>query len=97
MEPRTTRRTIKTSTTSVQVARHEGMPQLVWRRALCESEAQPPVVSAVQTALKGRGLDVGAVDGRLGRRTMSALMEFQQQEGLAIGLLTHESLGRLGL
>lgn len=84
-------------TTPVQLARHEGMPQLVWRRARCETDAQAPVVSAVQAELKGRGLDVGTVDGKLGRKTMSALMEFQRWEGLAMGLLTYESLGRLGL
>jgi len=100
VEPRTVRRTaqvIAEDGAARMVLPHEGMSQRVWRRALCEFDAQPGVVSAVQAALRGRGLDVGGVDGRLGRKTMSALMTFQRQEGLAIGLLTYETLGQLGL
>lgn len=85
------------TTTAVDVTQHEGMPQLVWRRALCENEAQPDVVTAVQTALRERGMDVGTADGKLGRRTMAALMDFQRREGLAIGLVTFETLAKLGL
>lgn len=79
------------------VTQHEGMPQLVWRRALCESEALPEVVTSLQRALRAQGLDVGQADGKLGRRTMAALMDYQRGEGLAIGLVTFETLDRLGL
>lgn len=79
----------------VQVTQHEGMPQLVWRRALCESEALPEVVTSLQRALRTEGLDVGPADGKLGRRTMAALTDYQRREGLAIGLVTFETLESL--
>ncbi|WP_382200205.1 peptidoglycan-binding domain-containing protein [Hydrogenophaga defluvii] len=55
------------------------------------------VVVAVQQALRKQGLDVGSADGKLGRRTMAALMDYQRREGLAIGLVTFETLDKLGL
>ncbi len=85
------------TTAAVGVTQHEGMPQLVWRRALCEGDAMPQVVTALQQALRVQGMDVGVADGKLGRRTMAALMEYQRREGLAIGLVTFETLDKLGL
>lgn len=85
------------TTMPMQVTQHEGMPQLVWRRALCESEAMPALVTRLQQALQGQGQDVGRPDGRLGRRTMAALVSYQRREGLAMGLITFESLQKLGL
>ena len=55
------------------------------------------VVVAVQQALRKRGMDVGPENGKLGQRTMMALMDFQRQQGLAIGLVTFETLDKLGL
>jgi hypothetical protein len=88
---------VEPTTAAVRVTQHEGMPQLVWRRALCESEAMPEVVSAIQLALRQQGMDVGPADGKLGRRTMAALVDFQRREGLAMGLVTFETLAKLGV
>jgi len=85
------------TTSAVGVTQHEGMPQLVWRRALCESDAMPEVVTLLQQSLRAQGMDVGVADGKLGRRTMAALMGYQRREGLAIGLVTFETLDKLGL
>lgn len=55
-------------------------------------------VRAAQERLTALGYDVGAVDGLSGRRTLSALREFQRDRGLpATGLLdaaTTEALGK---
>lgn len=90
-------REVEATTAALRVTQHEGMPQLVWRRALCESDAMPDVVSTIQRALRAQGMDVGQADGKLGRRTMAALMDYQRQQGLAIGLVTFETLDKLGL
>lgn len=89
--------TVKPGTAAVRVTQHEGLPQLVWRRALCESVAVPEVVNALQLALRKQGMDVGPADGKLGRRTMAALVDFQRREGLAMGLVTFETLAKLGV
>lgn len=85
------------TTTAMRVTEHEGMPRLVWRRALCESDDMAATIKSLQVALREKGLDVGTADGQLGRRTMAALKSYQQREGLAIGLVTFETLGQLGL
>lgn len=83
---------------SERVLPQDGRPQFVWRRALCDDRgAMSAVVVAVQQALRKQGLDVGSADGKLGRRTMAALMDYQRREGLAIGLVTFETLDKLGL
>lgn len=49
-----------------------------------------------QAALKYLGMDPGPIDGIRGRRTFSALINFQQQESLAeTGLLDQDTLERL--
>lgn len=49
-----------------------------------------------QAALQYLGMDPGPIDGIRGRRTFSALIQFQETEGLAeTGLLDQETLERL--
>jgi peptidoglycan hydrolase-like protein with peptidoglycan-binding domain len=54
-------------------------------------------VKAVQQALKDKGHDPGAVDGKMGPKTQAALREFQKQEGLSetggLDAQTREKLG----
>ncbi|MGK0673796.1 MAG: peptidoglycan-binding domain-containing protein [Halothiobacillaceae bacterium] len=76
---------------------YEGEPSLVLRRAVCDEELSPTLVRKLQQALQQAGFKPGAVDGRLGRQTLRALLEYQRQQGLAQGALTYESLEHLGV
>jgi len=56
------------------------------------------VVSKAQIALAARGFDVGALDGELHARTVSAIHSFQKSSGMApSGKLDPETLSRLGV
>jgi peptidoglycan hydrolase-like protein with peptidoglycan-binding domain len=58
----------------------------------------PQSVRDVQQALKQKGFDVGAVDGRMGPETQSALREFQRSQGLPqSGNLDQQTLSALGV
>ena len=55
-------------------------------------------VSATQQALKDKGFDPGPVDGRMGPRTKTALLDFQRKEGLKpTGRLDNDTVARLGV
>jgi len=55
-------------------------------------------VKAVQQALKEKGHDPGAIDGKMGPKTQAALKDFQSQEGLeASGRLDAETMSKLGV
>jgi peptidoglycan hydrolase-like protein with peptidoglycan-binding domain len=58
------------------------------------------MVTRVQTALKNRGFDPGAVDGRFGTATENAVIRFQQAKGLradgVVGQATWNELGFRG-
>jgi N-acetylmuramoyl-L-alanine amidase len=58
------------------------------------------MVTRVQTALKNRGFDPGAIDGRFGPGTENAVLRFQRAKGLAadgiIGQSTWNALGFAG-
>ena len=52
----------------------------------------------VQEALKAKGNDPGAIDGRMGPKTRAALKAFQEANGLkATGQLNNESAEKLGV
>jgi His-Xaa-Ser repeat protein HxsA len=56
------------------------------------------IVSKAQIALAARGFDVGALDGELHARTVSAIHSFQKSSGMApSGKLDPETLSRLGV
>lgn len=74
-----------------------GQPQLVTVPAVCDHELNEGMITAVQRALSGAGHNPGAIDGKLGKQTIAALLDFQYANGLAYGALTHESLDRLGV
>jgi Putative peptidoglycan binding domain len=46
------------------------------------SAVDPATVREVQAELRRRGYNVGPVDGRLGRRTKTAIREYEQRNGL---------------
>lgn len=54
-------------------------------------------VRRVQAELAVRGFNPGPIDGIMGPRTDRALRTFQRDEGLLEGLLTVETLSRLGI
>jgi len=52
----------------------------------------------VQEALKAKGNDPGAIDGRMGRKTRAALKDFQQANGLkATGRMDDQTAEKLGV
>lgn len=55
-------------------------------------------VKAAQQALKDKGHDPGAVDGKMGPKTQAAVRDFQSKEGLkATGRLDNETRAKLGV
>ncbi|MEL6569479.1 MAG: peptidoglycan-binding domain-containing protein [Pseudomonadota bacterium] len=54
-------------------------------------------IRRIQAELAVRGFNPGHIDGILGPRTLRALQAFQRDEGLIEGLLTVETLSRLGI
>ena len=54
-------------------------------------------IRRIQAELAVLGFNPGPIDGVIGPRTMTALRAFQRDEGLLEGLLTVETLTRLGI
>ncbi|MCI4643782.1 MAG: peptidoglycan-binding protein [Hyphomonadaceae bacterium] len=54
-------------------------------------------IRRIQAELAVRGFNPGPIDGILGPRTMTALRTYQRDQGLIEGLLTVETLSRLGI
>jgi hypothetical protein len=55
-----------------------------WREILCDTNATPETIVALQQALKRAGFDPGRVDGRVDNRTMDAVRAFQQAKNLPV-------------
>ena len=68
-----------------------------WQSVLCETNTNGDIISRIQTALNSEGFSVGAVDGVLGRSTLSALESFQKKNKLSEGGVTMESIKALGV
>ena len=58
--------------------------------------ATPDLIRRVQQALVNAGYNPGPVDGISGPRTLQAVKSFQQENNLAAGELTKETLRALG-
>jgi len=72
--------------------------EMQWREILCDTNTHPGKVREIQSALKARGHNPGAIDGVLGRDTLRAVSAFQKQKGLAGGgVLTAKTVRALGL
>lgn len=55
-------------------------------------------VKSIQQALKDKGNDPGAIDGRMGHKTMAALKDFQKANGLKeTGKVDKETAEKLGI
>ncbi|MFT4091755.1 MAG: peptidoglycan-binding domain-containing protein [Asticcacaulis sp.] len=72
-------------------------PEPVWREVLCERNASPETVRAIQTALQRRGYNPGRIDGNLGTQTVAAMQKFQADSGLAQGQISLEAVEALGV
>lgn len=72
-------------------------PEPVWREVLCERNASPETIRALQYALQRRGYNPGPIDGRLGSQTVSAVQKFQADNGLAQGQVSLEAVEALGV
>jgi hypothetical protein len=57
-----------------------------WREILCETNATPQTLTAIQQALKRAGFDPGREDGRVDNRMMDAVRAFQQARGLPVDM-----------
>ena len=68
-----------------------------WRQVLCEANANPTVIRAIQTALKREGYYTGAIDGRLGQQTYASVEAYQTARGLSTGGLTLTTVDSLGV
>lgn len=90
-------RTEPAVTRTMHITKYEGEPQIVLRRAMCDSDLHPALISRLQSALSSRGYSLGNIDSHLGQRTIAALSDYQADNGLAIGAVTYESLEALGV
>jgi hypothetical protein len=70
-----------------------------WRAVLCDTNASPQTLAALQASLKRAGFDPGRADGRVDDRTLNAVREFQRAKGLPmdndryINMATVKALG----
>jgi hypothetical protein len=71
--------------------------ELEWRAVLCETNATPQLVIDIQRALQEKGYDPGPADGVIGGKTTEAVTMFQQDNALATGGLTMETIRALGV
>ena len=70
-----------------------------WREVVCDEDISRDLVRRVQQALISRGYNVGnaGADNRMGAQTKSALVKFQEDNGLPVGQLDYETLRALGI
>ncbi len=81
----------------VEKTRISGEATPVWREVLCNKNATPQKIMEIQRALAARGYQPGAIDGTLGRGTVSAMQKFQADNGLAQGQMSVEAVNALGV
>jgi hypothetical protein len=71
-----------------------------WRQVLCEVNETPPVVTALQNALRAAGHNPGPTTGRLNAQTFAAARSYEAASGLPMspsGAVSVETLRRLGV
>lgn len=95
--PQVTTKTRAPEVRDIAVKVHTGTPQMVWRQVLCERDLSRPLIEKLQIALVSAGEDLGKPDGKLGPRTWRAVQSYQNKQGLAVGMLSFETLHGLGV
>jgi hypothetical protein len=68
-----------------------------WERILCQTNMNQNVVLKIQNALQAKNYNPGKIDGVLGRDTQIALDKYQQDNSLATGGITYETLKSLNV
>lgn len=81
----------------VQVLRKVQAERFVNMPVLCETEADPALISRLQQRLQQLGYDTGKTSGAIDTATRTAITHFQQDNRLASGAITLETLRKLGL
>ena len=66
-------------------------------REQSRAETRRGIVFGIQKALKAKGFDPGAMDGKMGAGTAAALKAFQSAHGLPVGKLSKETFRALGM
>ncbi len=79
--------TYKTITKKVMV----DAGQTTWGRILCKTNSDVSVIKSVQSKV---GV---SADGNLGPNTYRAVRRYQERNGLAVGGITYETLGHMGI
>ncbi len=67
------------------------------RPVICERNINADLVYKLQTALAGRGYDIGLIDGQFGRRTADAVYSFQKSKGIESSGITFDTLQALNI
>jgi len=62
-----------------------------------KNQAKKGIVFNIQNALKDKGFDPGAIDGKMGPGTAAALKAFQKSHGLPVGQLSKDTFRALGM
>ena len=62
-----------------------------------KANSKKSIVFGIQKALKDKGFDPGAIDGKMGPGTAAALKAFQSSRGLPVGQLNKDTFRALGL
>lgn len=94
---RVERRPIPAEYQTVYETQNNEEARVDWRPVLCEADARPDLIAAVQRALDDAGFDPGKVDGHLGKATMRAVDLYQRKHALARNFLTIETIEHLGV
>lgn len=96
--PRVERIQVPAEYQTVQVRELSAPAMLEWRPVLCETNMSPDMIRSIQTALKRRGFDPGAIDGVLGRQTMEAVNAYQRANNLPVDrYLNMDTVRHLGV
>ena len=73
----------------------EGGPE--WRRILCETNMDEPMVTKIQEQLNSLGYNIGKPDGALGPKTYNAIEKYQKENNLPTGGITIKTLKKMGI
>ena len=68
-----------------------------WKEVLCPKDITPNLIADLQEKLIAKGYDTGEKTTKINKQLKQALIKFQKENGLPIGLLNIETLEALGI